>query len=142
MVNKEFAYIVPRKREAVRWMHPYEFSPEEVGLIKYLVRIGHQHLWENRESCPWPEKAEDILKEIERLTTCVPFKVLLTYEEYEALYALLSLALQLTMNASNRPLDLLLDSDDEEKGKISRLIRKIIENMERLRNQETFSLPN
>lgn len=142
MLNQERYYLVPKKREPARWIHPHEFSPEDVRLIKILIYIGFQHLKENKESCPWPEKANDILKEIERLNTCVPYKVLLTTEEYEALYALLTLAVHLIEQPAYRSSYYVFELDNKEKGNVSALLQKVTENMERLREQETLGARN
>ena len=135
-------YVMPREYEAPRWVSPCEFSPEDINIIKFLIKIGHQYLEDNKETCPWPERADDILKEVDRLTACIPFGVLLSAEEYEALYALLTLALQVAQQPAYQSLSFIFDMEDKEKGKVPRLLQKVIENMERLRKQETLNHSN
>lgn len=142
MLMNEKGYLLPRKQEPVRWIRPYEFSQEEIRIIKLLINIGYQHLKENKESCPWPEKAGDILTEIEGLNARIPFKVLLTADEYEALYALLTLALHLAQQPQYRSFVFLFDMDTKAGGNISTLLQKVIVNMERLRKQEFIGASN
>ncbi len=142
MLNQERYYLVPKKSEPARWMHPHEFSAEDIRLIKILIYIGFQHLKDNKESCPWPDKANDILKEIERLSTAVPYKVLLTTDEYEALYALLTLAVHLVEQPAYHSSSYVFELDSKGKGNVSILLQKVTENMERLRAQETLGARN
>lgn len=142
MLMNERGYLIPRKSEPSCWVRPYEFSQEEVRIIKLLVNLGYEHLKENKESCPWPDKAGDILKEIEGLNARIPFKVLLTSDEYEALYALLTLALHLTEQQQYRSLAIFFDMDTKEDGNVARLLKKVMENMERLRKQEILGATN
>lgn len=144
MLLNERGYLLPKKREPVRWMRPYEFSLDEIRIIKLLIDIGYQHLKDNKDSCPWPERAGDILMEIDGLIARIPFKVLLTAEEYEALYALLTLALHLVQQSqtSYHSLVDLFDMENKEESKVSQLLHKTVENMERLKKQELLAASN
>lgn len=141
LMNQRY-YLVPKNQGVPCSTHPYEFSPQEIRVIKILVNIGHQHLKENKDSCPWPDKAEDILKQIQGLTDCLPFKVLLTAEEYEALYALMTLGLQLAQQPPFRSMDFLFEVLNKEESIVYLLMEKITENMERLRKQEALGTYN